>query len=308
MSFNKEFSVEQIISAFVASIEYVNEEYLEEILDKVAYTSFDRYTSLFKFIYSTLQDGDKVTPDLITSMFGIKPFGEPTKKIITFLIKQIDKEYNDYKIQQAVLERRYEEVEGLLKEQSTPEELESFTIDDYAKYYYTQKDSYNLIKIGIPELDETVGGFYSTSTVVVGGGPGTGKSTFAINVMYSVLNQGKNVLFITLETAPEVIYSALLSRHSYSIGNPIEYSKIIKFQLNDFEMQKFNQTIESFKGVEGKYKILSASSFRNFQASTLDGVIEKVREQLSRIDMIIVDYVQCLRYFCKDVNYCKMKG
>ncbi len=60
------------------------------------------------------------------------------------------------------------------------------------------------MKTGIPGLDEMIeGGFPKKSSVLVSGGPGTGKTIFCLQSLYSAARAGKEVLYISLEEQTE---------------------------------------------------------------------------------------------------------
>lgn len=50
-------------------------------------------------------------------------------------------------------------------------------------------------------------------TIIVEGGPGTGKSVIAINLLVQMLNNTKNAQYITRNSAPREVYSKLLKGH-----------------------------------------------------------------------------------------------
>jgi len=64
------------------------------------------------------------------------------------------------------------------------------------------------ISSGIPGLDELLdGGLYERSSTVIAGPPGTGKTTFGVQFIYSGAAQfNEPGIFITFEEFPEIIY------------------------------------------------------------------------------------------------------
>lgn len=62
------------------------------------------------------------------------------------------------------------------------------------------------ITTGIPGLDNLLeGGFVEGSTVLLAGGPGTGKTIFCAQFMREGLQKGEKCLYVTLEESPEDI-------------------------------------------------------------------------------------------------------
>lgn len=62
------------------------------------------------------------------------------------------------------------------------------------------------VNTGIPGFDELVqGGFPEGSVVLLTGGPGTGKTTFCSQFLWTGLQQGERCLYITTEELPDEI-------------------------------------------------------------------------------------------------------
>lgn len=62
------------------------------------------------------------------------------------------------------------------------------------------------IKSGVPNLDDKIeGGFEQGSSIVLGGGPGTGKTLFGLQFVYQGVVNGENSLYVSFEESPEDI-------------------------------------------------------------------------------------------------------
>ena len=68
-------------------------------------------------------------------------------------------------------------------------------------------------KTGIPGLDDMLkGGFLEGDTVLLAGGPGTGKTTFCLqNLINGIIDSGEVGIFISFEQMPEQIYRDALN-------------------------------------------------------------------------------------------------
>ncbi len=85
-----------------------------------------------------------------------------------------------------------------------------------------------MIKSGIPGLDEILkGGFLEGSTIAVTGGPGSGKSIFALQFAYEGCKNGESCLFIITDESIENV-----KREAKSIG--LEFDKFEKKGLITF--------------------------------------------------------------------------
>lgn len=72
----------------------------------------------------------------------------------------------------------------------------------------------NKVKIGIPELDASLGGgIFPGSTILLAGHPGSGKTTFAIQFLYEGIKSHENVLYVGSIERKEELY-----RHMNGLG------------------------------------------------------------------------------------------
>ena len=55
-------------------------------------------------------------------------------------------------------------------------------------------------------------------TIIVKGGPGTGKSVIAINLLAKIINNGKSCLYVTKTTAPRATFSTHLIKGKHTLG------------------------------------------------------------------------------------------
>lgn len=83
-----------------------------------------------------------------------------------------------------------------------------------------QNPDFALTRTGYGTLDKQLGGgFFKTGFYVIGGRPGMGKTTAALNIAERIASNGKRVLFLSLEMSLEQIASkrlAILSGISYN--------------------------------------------------------------------------------------------
>jgi len=141
------------------------------------------------------------------------------------------------------------------------------------------------ISFGFPELDLITRGMKDGYYVTVGGRPGAGKTTFALNVMENAMAQGKKVGFISLEMTRHEAFLKLLSAKSNVPYTVIEegtyYSDEIfqHVQLCAMELKKQSLFIED--GAVGN----------------LQGVISRIRrlKRLHNIDLVCIDYIGLMK-------------
>lgn len=100
--------------------------------------------------------------------------------------------------------------------------------------------------------------------VIVQGGPGTGKSVVAINLLVQILNLSENVMYVTKNSAPRYVYSTMLNNGGYrksQVDNLFKSSgSFTKTPANTFdalvvdEAHRLNEK-SGFYGNEGENQI-----------------------------------------------------
>jgi len=97
-------------------------------------------------------------------------------------------------------------------------------------------------KSGIKGLDELIsGGFPRESTILITGGPGTGKTTFTLNYLINgALDYKEKGVYVSLEEEPARIINNIKSSFSWPVEELIK-KKMLKFvraELYDFDKLK----------------------------------------------------------------------
>lgn len=128
-------------------------------------------------------------------------------------------------------------------------------------------------KLGISGLDEILGGGVpKKSTLLLIGTPGTGKTTFTIQIAMSALRRGEKVAYITSITEPIYMVN--------SFASPFDF----------FDGDLFNAgTILVNLGSLMKYKDIGM---------VMEDVVDKIRA--NGVSLVIFDPVTVLRYYIKD--------
>lgn len=152
------------------------------------------------------------------------------------------------------------------------------------------KDYHQGIKInGIPtgfwELDQQLNGLNPSHYIIVAGQPGSGKTTFAIQIMKQVMEAGKKCGFLSLEMTKE---QALLKFLSIETGIPFE--KIIKGNLD--ENQKYEVLAMYYK-----YKNNKNLAFQDGGIDNLPSLRARVKQlvEVKKIDLLVIDYITLIR-------------
>jgi len=102
-----------------------------------------------------------------------------------------------------------------------------------------------IIKIGIAGLDEMLcGGIPDGHTVAIMGSPGTGKSTFVLQFIYTGLQNNENCVYISLEESEaNLIRTALI--YGWDLRPYIESKKLTLVNLNTMNFKAMITRFES---------------------------------------------------------------
>ena len=170
--------------------------------------------------------------------------------------------------------------------------------------YVTCKTVGGKIKFPVKRLNEVCDSVCPGYTIAILGIPGSGKSTFALNLAFlnSILDN-KRTLYLYMEDMPERYHCNILSRYSYHVGDKLE-SKILKKGISpsNIEVIKKIQSIqerfrEKKKGEIFYIGMAQLSAEPDIFAKDLTKIVKELK-----IDIIIIDYIQRVKSF-KPASY-----
>lgn len=157
-----------------------------------------------------------------------------------------------------------------------------------------QSKMYKVTEFGLPAIDKDSDGIWSTQLIGIEAQPGTGKTRFALNLLYNaaVLHK-RNCIFYTLEQTKAEIEAMLLAKHIFMTFNvvmtdemiwkdkvPKEYqSHVAAARIDLFESKKY-----------GKIVIKEAELF----VETFIDIIKKDDHLDGPFDLIAIDYMGLL--------------
>ena len=92
------------------------------------------------------------------------------------------------------------------------------------------------VKFGIPGLDEALhGGVEDGSSILLSGGPGTGKTSMGLHFVYQGASRGEQVMYVSLEERKDRILSSASTLGMKRFNSFIKSGKIILMCMKDFE-------------------------------------------------------------------------
>lgn len=142
----------------------------------------------------------------------------------------------------------------------------------------------NLIKFGIPGIDELSGGMTRGEVTIIGGRPGHGKTTLTVNLLKNFIDQGLKVALFNREMTNVEMLKKIVALES---GN-LSY-KMIRQGIHD--KPSFKELTDTMARITDKYtaeKFIMFDSIRDFQGSNAE--VKKFKP-----DVIIDDYIQLIQ-------------
>tara|TARA_R100001480_G_scaffold121533_1_gene120156 strand:- start:458 stop:1792 length:1335 start_codon:yes stop_codon:yes gene_type:complete len=144
------------------------------------------------------------------------------------------------------------------------------------------KNGSNIIPFGLQQLDYPAGGMTRKEVTVLGGRPGHGKTTLAINIVRSLIAQGYKVMLFNREMSNEEVMKKIIIMES----KDIEYSKIRKNKLTDEEITEVELLSEN---IDKKYEnLIMYDNIRKLSEAMLE--ISRYKP-----DIVLDDYIQLIQ-------------
>jgi replicative DNA helicase len=284
-------------------IPFLKRDYFTETLDSKVYDYISKFieeynsTPNIDALIIAAQNDKSLSDDQYKEVIELVQTLENSEVNKEWLEKETEKFCKDKAIYNAILSS-ISIIDGRNKSLSTdgiPQLLQdalSVSFDkrvghDYIENAEERYDFYHRVETRIPfDLDLfnkiTNGGMPNKTLNVVLAGTGVGKSLFMCHVAASVLNQGKNVLYITMEMAEERI----AERIDANLMN------ITLDQLKDLPKSIFNNRIEKLKDKLNGKLIIKEYPTAGAHVGHFNALLNELQlKKQFKPDIIIVDYL-----------------
>lgn len=146
----------------------------------------------------------------------------------------------------------------------------------------TLKTGKNIIPFGYKQLDNIAGGMTRKELTVIGGRPGTGKSTITINIVNSLLKQGYKVMVFNREMSNVEMMKKFMIMNS----NDLNYQDL---RVGDIEEGRIS-TIEM---MADELKDMLKNLIMYDDIRTLDDAIREIQRE--KPDVVVDDYIQLIK-------------
>jgi len=160
---------------------------------------------------------------------------------------------------------------------------------DTMEYIKEMKARGNSVLVGVDtgfhELNRMTTGFGKGDLVIIAARPAMGKTSFILNTVNSLINQGKGVAFFSLEMPAEQLMLRLLS-----IQTSIPLQQLRVGDMNDDQWSSLHGAID---------KMNAAKLFVDDQGSVninqLRSKLRKLKNQHPEIEIAVIDYLQIMQ-------------
>jgi replicative DNA helicase len=141
------------------------------------------------------------------------------------------------------------------------------------------------LSTGFDSLDDIITGFYPGQLITVAGRPGMGKTAFMLSLAMNLANQGKKILFLTLEMSNTELVKRCVSQlafvpfHVVSLG-PKKWQGQVK--------EKCDKAFEDLK----KYPLHLVEKTLSLQH--IINTCKSLKRKLG-LDIVMIDYLQLIK-------------
>ncbi len=160
---------------------------------------------------------------------------------------------------------------------------------DTLEYIKEMKARGNSILVGVDtgyyELNKMTTGYGKGDLVIIAARPAMGKTSFVLNTVSNLVQQGKGVAFFSLEMPAEQLMLRLLS-----IQTSIPLQKLRVGDMSDEEWNRLNDAISKMN--EAK---LFVDDNSNININQLRSKLRKLKNQHPEIELAVIDYLQIMQ-------------
>ena len=140
------------------------------------------------------------------------------------------------------------------------------------------------IATGYPSIDKILGGIYRGNLIVVAAPTSMGKSAFALNVAYHMLQNNKKVIYLSLEMPVLDMAKRLIALDSKVPMS--RYSRKLK------QYEKDNVDLAFSRLMDKHWRLCTE---RSLDTTDIKAICRKLTRKMEGVDLIVVDYLQNIK-------------
>jgi len=160
---------------------------------------------------------------------------------------------------------------------------------DTMEYIKEMKARGNSVLVGVDtgyhELNKMTTGFGKGDLVIIAARPAMGKTSFILNTVGKLINQGKGVAFFSLEMPAEQLMLRLLS-----VETSIPLQKLRLGDMNDEQWTSLGGAIDKMNSAK-----LYVDDQGSININQLRSKLRKLKNQHPEIEIAVIDYLQIMQ-------------
>ena len=160
---------------------------------------------------------------------------------------------------------------------------------DTMEYIKEMKARGNSVLVGVDtgfhELNKMTTGFGKGDLVIIAARPAMGKTSFILNTVNSLMNQGKGVAFFSLEMPAEQLMLRLLS-----VQTSIPLQQLRLGDMNDDQWASLHGAIDNMNSAK-----LFVDDQGSININQLRSKLRKLKNQHPEIEIAVIDYLQIMQ-------------
>lgn len=293
-----QYRIEDLAVLTLQNLPEVEIDQIYTILQYIDYTRCAYMKPMFEFAAAfykqnnSMPDEDYMTIQFESGLYDVKiPFHA---QLVNDFIRYTITESVSVQSQRALQEGNYKKALGIIQLADKTNAAPVLTMRDVLRLWKENKKEFSFgLKTGIPELDELYKFLGYKTLNVIAAPPANFKTTMAVSiVMDAVLNQGLNVVYITLEDTSEIIYHDILAAFAGLKGFNVTAEEIKRYLLDDTREHLLDELVDLWeKEVGDRFAVLSARELDSFTPA----VITKKLDELylnwgKKLDVVVVDH------------------
>lgn len=150
------------------------------------------------------------------------------------------------------------------------------------------------VSTGLPKVDKLTGGLLRGCMTILGARTSMGKTALSLELIASVLAQGKAAHMVSLEMTPEQLAVRMVSRALAVTGKRIEYARIQQGRLSEDEFRAVLETGRDNERLPLTIADSTCSDIGRIRASIV-AAMKRAKADGFELGLAIVDYLQMVR-------------
>lgn len=155
------------------------------------------------------------------------------------------------------------------------------------------------IRFGVPALDDRVGGLHRGELCLIVGYTSDGKTSLCVQLAWSAaVEQGKNVVFLTTETARAVVRRRMIARHSclpdFGGGDGINSRDIKDGTLSAEDKERFRAAVLDMNNNPAYGRSYICQVPRGASIQYVENKIMRLGREF-QVDLVLMDYLALLK-------------